>query len=65
MSQQYRGPARNAHGAGYWLFVGWWLAPILWLGRVCLWILFWPVGLWRSIHRSRSKAEARQRRGYR
>lgn len=60
----YRGPARSAHGPGYWLFVGWWLAPILWLGRVSLWVLFFPLGIWRSIAHSRAKSENRQRRGF-
>jgi hypothetical protein len=26
-----------------------------WLGRVCLWLAFWPVGLWRSIRHGKDK----------
>ena len=29
---------------------------IKWMGRVMLWLVFWPVGLWRSIHHGRKKA---------
>jgi len=28
---------------------------IKWLGRVCLWLLFFPVGLWASIAHGRRK----------
>lgn len=34
-------------------------APFFWLGRVLLWIVFLPVGLWRSVHRGRKKSERR------
>jgi hypothetical protein len=61
----YRGPSRTAHGAGYWLAVGWWWEPAKWLGRVSLWLLFLPVGLWRSVRHSRKNREGRERRGYR
>lgn len=64
-SPTYQGPARTAHGPVYWIFVGWWLAPMMWLGRVFLWLLAWPLGLWRSMARSRKKRELRERRGYR
>lgn len=60
----YTPPARTAHGPMYWLLVGWWWAPAKWIGRVLLWLVLWPVGLWRSITNSRSKREARERRGY-
>jgi hypothetical protein len=36
------------------------LAPILWLGRVSLWVLFLPLGLWRSVVHGRKKSEKRQ-----
>lgn len=67
MSQdtQYQGPAHTAHGWVYWLVVGWWWEPTKWLGRVSLWIVFWPIGLWRSVRHGRKNREARERRGYR
>ena len=59
----YVAPARTAHGLAYWLLVGWWWGPVKWLGRVLLWLVLWPVGLWRSIvHRSDAR-DARMRRG--
>lgn len=61
----YRGPARTAHSGAYWLWVGWWWEPTKWSGRVTLWLLFWPLGLWRSIRHHQHKQEARLRRGYR
>jgi hypothetical protein len=63
--QHYRGPARTSHGPTYWLVVGWWWGPTKWLGRVSLWLLFFPLGLWRSIAHGRKGREARERRGYR
>jgi hypothetical protein len=30
-----------------------------WLGRVSLWIVFLPLGLWRSIRHGRRKSEQR------
>ena len=36
------------------------LAPVLWLGRVSLWILFLPLGLWRSIRHGKKQSERRQ-----
>ena len=30
-----------------------------WFGRVCLWLIFWPFGLWRSIVHSNAKRQAR------
>lgn len=60
----YAGPAKTAHGLGWWLLIGWWLAPALWLGRVCLWLLFFPLGIWRSVAHSRNKRDKRERRGY-
>lgn len=60
----YGDPARRAHDARYWWLVGWWWEPLKWLGRVSLWLLFWPVGLWRSLRHGRKNREARERRGY-
>lgn len=34
------------------------LAPFTWLGRVVLWLLFWPLGLWRSIRHGRKRDQA-------
>lgn len=51
--------ARTAHGAGYWVFVGWWWGPTKWAGRVALWLVLWPLGLWRSI-RHAQKSDARK-----
>jgi hypothetical protein len=34
--------------------------PIFWLGRVTLWILFLPLGIWRSVVHGRKKSERRQ-----
>jgi hypothetical protein len=62
---EYRGPAKSAHGGGYWALVGWWWEPAKWLGRVSLWVLFFPLGLWRSVRHGRKTSEAKQRRGYR
>jgi hypothetical protein len=31
------------------------LAPVFWLGRVLLWIVFLPVGIWRSLSHHRKK----------
>lgn len=35
-------------------------AVLKWLGRVTLWLVFWPVGLWRSVVHGRRKHEKRQ-----
>lgn len=32
---------------------------VKWLGRVFLWLLFLPLGLWRSIRHGRKKSEQR------
>jgi hypothetical protein len=32
------------------------MAPFFWLGRVTLWILFFPLGIWRSLVHHRKKA---------
>jgi hypothetical protein len=61
----YRGPAKTAHGPIYWTLVGWWWGPLKWLGRVLLWLAFWPIGLWRSIRHHQDTQEGKQRRGYR
>jgi hypothetical protein len=57
------GPSRTTHGAGYWIFVGWWWGPIKWLGRVALWVFLLPVGIWRSYAHGQKGQEARLRRG--
>lgn len=56
-------PARTAHGAGYWLTVGWFWSPAKFVGRACLWLVFWPAGLWRSWRHGRKADAARARRG--
>jgi hypothetical protein len=35
------------------------IAPIFWLGRVLLWIVFLPIGIWRSLRHHRKKSERR------
>jgi hypothetical protein len=35
------------------------LGFIKWLGRVFLWLVFLPLGLWRSIRHGRKKSEER------
>lgn len=60
----YRGPAQTAHGAGYWLLVGWWWEPLAWAGRMSAWIVFFPVGMWLSLRKARRNREARERRGF-
>lgn len=61
----YQGPARTAHGAGYWLFIGWWLEPLMWAGRMAGWLIFLPFGIWRTVRKGRKNREARERRGFR
>lgn len=34
-------------------------APILWLGRIFLWIVLFPIGVWRSLRHHRKKGERR------
>ena len=34
-------------------------APITWLGRVLLWIVFFPIGIWRSLNHQRKKGARR------
>lgn len=34
-------------------------APFLWFGRVLLWFVLLPVGIWRSTHHGRRKSERR------
>lgn len=36
------------------------MAPVFWLGRVTLWVLFFPLGLWRSVRHGRKESERRQ-----
>lgn len=45
----------------WWLVIGWWWAPACWMGRVLLWLVAWPAGLWRS-HRHAQRADARRAR---
>lgn len=35
------------------------LAPFFWLGRITLWIVFFPIGIWRSLRHHRKKGERR------
>lgn len=32
---------------------------VKWCGRVTLWLVLWPVGLWRSMRHGRRKSEKR------
>lgn len=31
------------------------LGPVFWLGRVSLWVVFLPLGVWRSLRHHRKK----------
>jgi len=31
------------------------LSPFFWLGRVVLWVVFFPLGIWRSVRHTRKK----------
>lgn len=42
-------PRRRRPGLLWWLLIGWWWRPACWCGRVLLWLVAWPLGLWRSI----------------
>lgn len=57
--------AAHAHSLTYWLLLGFWWAPTKWLGRVILWLTFWPLGLWRSHRAAQRKTELKVRRGQR
>lgn len=35
------------------------MAPVFWLGRITLWILVLPLGIWRSLVHHRKKGERR------
>lgn len=35
------------------------LAPVFWLGRVTLWVVAFPIGVWRSLRHHRKKGERR------
>jgi hypothetical protein len=35
------------------------LTPVFFVGRVLLWIVFFPVGIWRSLVHHRKKGERR------
>ena len=61
---EYVPPAKTAHGPTYWVLVGWWWAPLKWLGRVALWVVFFPLGIWRSVVHSRKTRDAKTRRGH-
>jgi hypothetical protein len=41
-----------------WMWAFMW-GMLKWMGRVMLWLLIWPVGLWRSIVRSNKKRDKR------
>lgn len=42
-----------------WVFaVSWGFTK--WFGRVCLWLLFFPLGLWRSINHGSNKRQKKQ-----
>ena len=43
---------KGKHGTAYWLLVGWWLQPVVWIIKPLLWILFgWNfMLLWRASH---------------
>jgi hypothetical protein len=56
-------PAATAHGAVYWLTVGWWWGPSKWAGRMLLWLVFLPLGIWRSLRHHRRTVERRVQRG--
>lgn len=45
----------------WWILIGWWWRPLCWLGRVALWLIFWPIGLWRSLRNGQRKSERRAR----
>lgn len=36
------------------------MAPVFWLGRVTLWVVFLPLGIWRSIRHGKKQSEKRQ-----
>ena len=61
----YRGPARHAHSLTYWLLIGWWWETLCWTARVLCYIIFLPLGIWRSARKGRKNRERRERRGYR
>lgn len=58
-------PARAAHGWFYWLSIGWLWEPLAWMGRVTLWLVFLPLGVFLSWRKARANAEGRLRRGVR
>lgn len=49
-------------GPFYWLTIGWLWEPAKLLGRVGLWLVAWPLGLWRSIVHGRERRENKARR---
>lgn len=44
----------------YWIFIGWWWNPLKWLGRVLLWVVFLPAGIWRSWTNHKKKERRQQ-----
>lgn len=46
----------------YFLLIGWWLEPLKLLGRILLWLVAWPFGLWRSIRHGQQKDARKARR---
>ena len=53
-------PNRNP-SAAWWLTIGWWWRPLCWVGRVTLWLVAWPLGLWRSVRHGRRKRDRQDR----
>lgn len=53
------GRGQRRPGLVWWLTVGWWWRPCCWAGRVLLWLVAWPLGLWRSLRHSQRKAARR------
>lgn len=45
----------------YLVTVGWLWEPLKWFGRVGLWLVAWPLGLWRSLVHGRNKRDRRNR----
>lgn len=55
----------TAHTGVWWATVGWWWAPLAWSGRVLLWLVLWPAGLWRSWRHHQHTNELRSRNEFR
>jgi len=56
----------SAHGKTYWCLIGWWWGPAAWAGRVALWLVLWPAGLWRSfVHHGKNRDRRIERKANR